>query len=93
MISVVTRGRSDDATSFPVGGTSIYLKAAQADGVIFFYASEDGKQWTIVRKFHFEVNNGLWAGFSAQSPDGDGARALFTEFGYSSKKVNLWELR
>ena len=93
VISVVTRGRSDDSTSFPARGTSIYLKVAKADGVIFFYASEDGKEWTIIRKFHLEPNNGLWTGFSAQSPDGAGASALFTDFHYLSQKVNIWELR
>lgn len=93
VISVVTRGRSDDATSFPARGISIYLKAASADGVIFFYASEDGKEWKIVRKFNLDPGDGLWAGFSAQSPDGEGASATFTDFHYLAKRVNLWELR
>lgn len=93
VISVVTRGTSDDATSFPARGTSIYLKVAKADRVIFFYASEDGKEWTIIRKFNLEPSDGLWAGFSAQSPDGEGASASFTDLHYLSQKVNLWDLR
>lgn len=93
VISVVTRGRSDDVTSFAALGTSIYLKVASANGVIFFYASEDGKTWTIIRKFNLESRDGLRAGFSAQSPDGEGARATFTEFDYLPKSVDLWVLR
>lgn len=92
VISVVTNGKSDDATSFPAAGTSIYLKVAKADGAIFFYASEDGKAWTIVRKFNLESKDGLWAGFSAQSPDGNGASASFTDFRYLPQKVNIWKL-
>jgi len=93
VISVVTHGRSDDATSFPARGTSIHLKAAKADGAIFFYASEDGKVWTVVRKFNLESNDGVWVGFSAQSPDGEGASASFTDFHYLPQRVNLWNLR
>ena len=92
VISVVTHGKSDDATSFPAAGTAIYLKVAKADGAIFFYASEDGKAWTIIRKFNLESKDGLWAGFSAQSPDGDGASASFTDFRYLPGKVNIWKL-
>ena len=92
VVSVVTHGESDDATSFPAAGTSIYLKVAKADGAIFFYASEDGKAWTIIRKFNLESKDGLWAGFSAQSPDGDGASASFTDFRYLPEKVNIWKL-
>ena len=93
VISVVTHERSDDTTSFPARRTSIYLKAAKADNVIFFYASQDGKAWTIVRKFSLESTDGLWAGFSAQSPDGEGTSATFTDFHYLPQKVNLWESR
>lgn len=92
VISVVTHGKSDDATSFPAAGASIYLKVAKADGAIFFYASEDGKAWTIIRKFNLESKGGLWAGFSAQSPDGGGASASFTDFHYLPRKVNIWKL-
>ena len=93
VISVVTHERPDDATSFPARGASIYLKVAKAEGAIFFYASEDGRAWTIVRKFNLESNDGLWAGFSTQAPDGEGASASFTDFRYLPQKINLWELR
>ncbi len=93
VVSVVTRGSSDDATSFPASGTSIYLKIAKVGGAIFFYASADGKAWIIVRKLDLQPNNGLLAGFSAQSPDGDGASAQFTDFHYLPQKIDLWKLQ
>jgi hypothetical protein len=93
VISVVTRGLSDDVTSFAVGGTSTYLKVAKNRNVLFFYTSKDGKAWEIVRKFNLESPAGLWVGFSAQSPDGEGAKARFTNFHYSAGPVNLWDLK
>lgn len=93
VISVVTRGSSDDATSFPASGTSIYLKIAKADRTIFFYASEDGRAWTIIRKLTLPASRGLLTGFSAQSPDGNGTSASFTDFHYLPQKINLWNLQ
>ena len=93
VVSVVTRGLSDDVTSFPVDGSSIYLKAAKDHGAIFFYASQDGRKWEIVRKFNLESPTGLWVGFSAQSPEGEGATARFTNVRYGGGPVNLWNLR
>lgn len=93
VISVVTRGLSDDVTSFAVNGTSTYLKAAKDHNVLFFYASQDGKAWEIVRKFTLDSADVLWVGFSAQSPDGKGATAHFDDFHYAPGPVNLWKLR
>lgn len=93
VISVVTRDLSDDVTSFPVSGTWTYLKAAKDHNVLFFYASQDGNLWEIVRKFTLGPTDGPWAGFSVQSPDGDGATARFTDFRYAGGPVNLWKLK
>ena len=93
IISVVTRGVSDDATSYPVTGTSTWLKVAKDSRGIFFYASPDGRAWTIVRKFNLDGPEGLSAGFSVQSPDGDGARAVFSDFRYATGKIDLWKLQ
>lgn len=93
VISVVTRDLSDDVTSFPVTGTSTWLKVARDHDVFFFYASTDGKTWQIVRKFNLTSPDGFQVGVSAQSPDGDGASAHFTDFCYNGGPVNLWDLR
>ncbi|WP_443749630.1 DUF1349 domain-containing protein [Asticcacaulis solisilvae] len=93
VISVVTRDLSDDVTSFPVGGTSAWLKVAKDKTVLFFYASKDGKTWQIVRKFNLESPDGFRVGFAAQSPDGEGAAARFSGFRYAAGPVNLWDLK
>ena len=93
VISVVTRDFSDDVTSYPVSGTSTFLKVAKSQRTIFFYASADGRKWTIVRKFNLDAPNVLSAGFSVQSPDGKGARAVFSDFHYETGQINLWKLQ
>lgn len=92
IISVVTRDLSDDVTSFPVEGRSTYLKLAKLDRVIMLYASNDGRRWTIVRKFNLETSSGFLAGFSAQSPNGEGATAIFEEFSYRPERIDIWKL-
>jgi uncharacterized protein len=92
VISVVTRTLSDDVTSFSIKGKSAWLKLARVDQVIFFYASEDGRNWTIIRKFHLDAPDGLCAGFSAQSPNGDGATARFSNFHYLAERIDMWKL-
>jgi hypothetical protein len=93
IVSVVTRDLSDDTTSYPVTGTSTWLKVAKDQRGIFFYASPDGRAWNIVRKFSLDAPAGLSAGFSVQSPEGDGARAVFSDVHYTTGKIDLWKLR
>lgn len=93
VISVVTRDLSDDVTSFHVDGRSAWLKMAKVDRVIMLYASTDGSNWTIVRKFNLESPSGFLAGFSAQSPNGEGATAIFENFDYRPDRIDMWKLQ
>jgi uncharacterized protein len=90
IVSVVTRGRSDDNNSIPLTGPSVYFKIAKAGDAIFFYASEDGVKWFIVRTFSLGDAKDLRAGFTSQSPLGQGCTTRFDEIRYAAKRVNLW---
>lgn len=90
MVSVVTRGVSDDNNSIVVNGSSAYLKIAKAGTGIFFYESEDGQNWKIIRAFTLGAVPDLRAGFSSQSPVGAGCTTVFSEIHYLPKKVDLW---
>jgi uncharacterized protein len=90
IVSVVTRGISDDNNSIAIQGNSVYLKIAKAGQAIFFYASEDGEHWLIIRTFTLGKNPDLRIGFSSQSPVGDGCTTVFSEIHYLPKKINLW---
>jgi len=90
IVSVVTRGISDDNNSIAIHGNTVYLKVAKAGQAIFFYASEDGENWSIIRAFSLGKNPDLRIGFSSQSPAGDRCTTVFSEIQYLPKKVDLW---
>jgi regulation of enolase protein 1 (concanavalin A-like superfamily) len=90
IVSVVTQGLSDDNNSIPVAGNSVYLKIAKAGQAIFFYASEDGQDWKIIRAFSFGPGIKVRAGFSSQSPSGEGCTTQFDQINYLAKRVDLW---
>lgn len=90
IVTVVTRTLSDDSNSIAVQGNSVYLKIAKAGQAIFFYASEDGMKWSIIRAFSLGATQNLRVGFSSQAPLGEKCTTVFEEIRYSPKRVDLW---
>lgn len=90
IVSVVTRDVSDDNNSIPIIGSTVYLKVAKAGRAIFFYASQDGQNWSIIRAFSLGINPDLRIGFSSQSPVGDGCTTVFSQIHYLPRRVDLW---
>jgi uncharacterized protein len=90
IVSVVTRDRSDDNNSIAIQGNSVYLKIAKAGQAIFFYASEDGQSWKIIRAFSLGKVENLRVGFSSQSPTGERCTTVFSDIDYQAKRVDLW---
>lgn len=78
VVSVVTRGVSDDANSAVIGGNAVWLRIARIGGAFAFHYSLEGKRWHLVRHFALGGDGELQAGFLAQSPTGDGCSARFT---------------
>ena len=92
VISVVTRGRSDDNNSIPISGGSVYLEIAKSGQGINFYASKDGRSWRLTRAFHLGATGPLELGFSSQSPVGEGCRTVFSEIRYTPKApADFWK--
>jgi regulation of enolase protein 1 (concanavalin A-like superfamily) len=76
-VSVVTRGVSDDANSFTVDGSVVWLRVSRCGGGYAFHASVDGTWWEFVRQFSLsDVQPDL--GLGVQSPTGEGLTARFT---------------
>jgi regulation of enolase protein 1 (concanavalin A-like superfamily) len=85
VVSVVTRGRSDDANSRDVEGSNTWLRISRSTaGSLAFHAATDGVHWSLIRHFSLDVepDAALRVGFLAQSPTGDGCRASFTQLRY-----------
>lgn len=91
IVSVVTRGVSDDCNSTIISGNQVYVRLARLKQAIAFHYSTDGAYWHLVRYFSLGGADPLWAGFSAQSPTGPGCRVHFAEIAY--RPVPLTDLR
>jgi regulation of enolase protein 1 (concanavalin A-like superfamily) len=86
VVSVVTRGVSDDANAFAVDGRQVWLRVSRRGPACAFHASTDGARWRFVRHFALEAE-GLRVGFEAQSPTGDGCTAVFDDVDYRLERL------
>jgi uncharacterized protein len=80
IVSVVTRGVSDDANAFVVPGQSVWLRLSRIDQAYAYHASVDGKRWLMIRFFRIDDSSASDnVGFEAQSPTGDGCTVTFDD--------------
>jgi regulation of enolase protein 1 (concanavalin A-like superfamily) len=91
IVSVVTRGVSDDANAFTVPEADAYLRVARSGETIAFHASVDGRWWSLIRYFTFPGAGSASAGFLVQSPTGEGLEGRFDEIAWQTG--SLAELR
>lgn len=87
MVTVVTRGLSDDCNSIPISGNEVFLQVAKSGTAYVFYSSSDGHNWKILRTFSLDTSLKQLVGFEAQSPAGAGADVTFSEIHYSPTKI------
>ena len=95
IVSVVTRGASDDGNGFEMDGNTIYLQVARTGPAVIFYASPDARAWHIIRAFTLGDASSkrverMQAGFSSQSPTGTGHRTVFSEIRYRPQPPKNW---
>lgn len=82
IVSVVNRGVSDDCNSVAIAGNEVYLRIAHTHKATAFHYSLDDKFWHLVRYFSLGEMEAVQAGFSSQSPTGDGCIATLSEIRY-----------
>jgi regulation of enolase protein 1 (concanavalin A-like superfamily) len=88
VVSVVTRGVSDDANAFVVTGRSVWLRVSRIDHSYAFHASTDGKRWQMIRFFTIgEATAADKIGFEAQSPTGNGCGVTFDEIRFTRERL------
>jgi regulation of enolase protein 1 (concanavalin A-like superfamily) len=87
IVSVVTRGTSDDCNSIPVDGNESYLRLAKLDRSFAFHYSTDGQVWHLIRYFTLENPGEVVIGFTVQSPMGRSCTASFSEITYSTQRL------
>lgn len=87
IVSVVTNGLSDDCNSVVVEGNQTWLRIMRRGDVLALQWSADGSSWHFVRYFTLRKLDGLRAGFSSQSPTGQGCSATFSRITYRPSGV------
>jgi regulation of enolase protein 1 (concanavalin A-like superfamily) len=88
VVSVVTRGDSDDCNSFAADDASIWLRVAKMGRAFAFHASSDGLRWELVRHFSLGGSAEPEIGFEAQSPTGHGCAATFDEIRFDPRLLD-----
>ena len=91
VVSVVTRGESDDCNSIPVHAGAVWLRVARLGHTYAFHASLDGDSWQFIRHFRLARVGEPEVGFEVQSPVGEGCSAEFHEITYEG--TTLADLR
>jgi regulation of enolase protein 1 (concanavalin A-like superfamily) len=88
VVSVVTRGVSDDCNSAIIEDRTVYLRLYRRDRVLAFHYSRDGRYWHFVRHFSLGDLEQAKVGFSAQSPVGQGCEVNFSEIRYTPSPLS-----
>ena len=84
VVSVVTRGISDDANGVVVEGGSVYLRLLRTGQAYAFHHSLDGSTWHFVRLFRLGLGEApVHAGFLAQAPDTSECTSTFEAITFS----------
>ncbi len=87
IVSVVTRGVSDDCNSVTLAAPEVYLRVAKTGNTLAFHYSLDGSFWHMVRYFSLGELASARIGFVAQSPVGQGAHVTFSRFAYRTGEL------
>jgi uncharacterized protein len=87
MVTVVTRGLSDDCNSVAIPGKEVFLQVARAGKTYVLYFSLDGANWKVLRTFSLDTDLKQRIGFEAQSPAGSGVEVSFSEIHYAAHKI------
>jgi regulation of enolase protein 1 (concanavalin A-like superfamily) len=87
VVSVVTRGVSDDANGAVVAGDGVFLRVARIGSTCALHASSEGARWDLVRHFALEAPSDVAAGLLAQSPTGEGCTATFDEIRFEARTL------
>jgi uncharacterized protein len=87
IVSVVTRGVSDDCNSAVLSSPSAYLRVAKTPRTLAFHYSLDGQYWHLVRYFSLGEPPTIQIGWVAQSPMGNGCEVTFSRFFHRTGKL------
>lgn len=87
VVSVVTKGVSDDCNSVVIDGSDVCLRISRTGQTFAFHYSTDGSYWNMARYFTLGEVSGLQAGLSAQCPTGESCTVTFDDIRYERRTI------
>lgn len=87
VVTVVTRGVSDDSNSVLLSDNTVQLRIYRQGDILAFHYRTDDTFWYLVRYFTLGQSSNLRIGFSAQSPTGQGCTARFSDIRYQARTL------
>jgi regulation of enolase protein 1 (concanavalin A-like superfamily) len=87
VVSVATRGVSDDANSMPIDAKTVWLLVARIGSAFAFHASTNGTTWQFVRHFALDSGEAPQVGFVGQSPTGEGCTVTFEDIRFEPRRL------
>jgi len=87
IVSVVTKGISDDANAYTLEAHSTLLRIAKLGRAYAFHHSVNGHSWQLIRLFALD-DAPTWFGFLAQAPRGQGCTVRFSELHYQARRLS-----
>lgn len=85
IVSVVTRGVSDDCNSQTLSTDHIYLAIIRKGTGFAFHSSVDGQTWSMVRCFNLSLTGKIRIGFAVHAYRDEPFAATFSEITYTDK--------
>lgn len=90
--SSVVNHKGDGAYHAQTKQAQIYLKLVRHKDSFFFYSSEDGKEWQVLRDFTLENIETAQVGFYSQSPLGKKVTTTFSDVSFKEMTItNYWQ--
>ena len=87
VVSVVTKGTSDDCNSVFIDGHTVFLRISRINTGFAFHFSNDAKLWHMIRAFALEAGAAK-VGFLVQAPIGESCRATFSEIAFEHQTLS-----
>ncbi len=88
VVSVVTKGSSDDANGNNVTVSEVWLQIAKSSNGFAFHYSLDGVKFDMVRFFCLPNTESIMVGFVAQAPTGQGGKRYYKDISLKDETVN-----
>lgn len=87
VVSVVTKGDSDDANGCNIAEDSVWLQVCRVGKTFAFHYSLDGIRYYMMRFFSLPVEPTVKVGLLAQAPTGEGGVRVYEKLSIENKTV------